>query len=425
MIGLIVSAGWWHWLLAREFGNPVFPLLNDIFGSPDFPMVALGHDRFRVHGIVDALTLPFRMVEVRNWIYVENGAPDLRWAVLVLASVALVVRQIANREAARVAPEAGSSGERFVVWFFALATLFWVLTNANGRYAIPLMLLVGPIVYRALYAILKGSPRAIGLGLLLLVAQVVHASQTGNPRCLPVEWGDRWVEASIPGILKDQSFGYLTVGTEPSSFLIPFLNPDSSFANVSGLYSVDPDGPGADRVRRMIERLHGKLRVMFRREGGAPDDLTSAKVPAAINAALRPWRLEVDDSAVCNLIRVEARRHDTVPPAVSLSVQTCELVPAEAEAEAVAAERRRVARVSDLIHQACPLLFSPAGMYPVFLRGGWQVGFLNTDIVMYERQGRLSYSRYDFGPFDVDLGTVTDWEAGKGTVRCESLTRNW
>ncbi len=88
-LAVAVMAGPWLVTLAREFGNPVFPLFNAWFRSPYWPPVNLVSDRFTLDGVSAALAFPFRMIALDRSLYSENFAPDLRFAALLLLAVAL------------------------------------------------------------------------------------------------------------------------------------------------------------------------------------------------------------------------------------------------------------------------------------------------------------------------------------------------
>jgi hypothetical protein len=64
--------------LYREYGNPVFPLFNAWFRSPDFPSLSVSAERFAPKTVADALTFPLRIVSPEAMIYAEISAPDLR-----------------------------------------------------------------------------------------------------------------------------------------------------------------------------------------------------------------------------------------------------------------------------------------------------------------------------------------------------------
>ena len=57
-IAVALLAGPWFALLAHVFGNPVFPMLNGWFGSPDAPATSALSARFAPAGLADAALLP-------------------------------------------------------------------------------------------------------------------------------------------------------------------------------------------------------------------------------------------------------------------------------------------------------------------------------------------------------------------------------
>lgn len=53
VIGGVLAGGWWSFLLWRDFGNPVFPLFNGIFPSPELSSVNILDRQFIPHGWLD------------------------------------------------------------------------------------------------------------------------------------------------------------------------------------------------------------------------------------------------------------------------------------------------------------------------------------------------------------------------------------
>src|SRR5688572_16715839 len=99
-------AGPWLGALWREFGNPVFPLMNGWFRSPDALPFNMAAARFGLGGPLDWLAFPFRMITLDRHLYVETFAPDARFAALLLAGAALAVpalRRAQNPRALRAA----------------------------------------------------------------------------------------------------------------------------------------------------------------------------------------------------------------------------------------------------------------------------------------------------------------------------------
>src|SRR5688500_16123970 len=185
-LAVAALAGPWMVLMAREFGNPVFPLLNGWFRSPHAPAFNMESGRFAVRGLGDALAFPFRMVAPDRTLYAEITAPDLRFAPLMLAALAL--------------PFAGalSPTDRRVLGFFALALLSWLATSANGRYGIIVLLLAGPCLARLLERLLPLRPARIAMA-VLLIAQAAACSMVTAPRWFIADrWSRHWLPFEVP-----------------------------------------------------------------------------------------------------------------------------------------------------------------------------------------------------------------------------------
>src|SRR6185437_15501481 len=86
IVGFCVVAAPWALRLEAHFGNPFFPLLNGIFRSPEFTSAPLIDYRFIPISLFDALLRPFAMIAPRGMIHVEWAAPDLRYALVLLAA---------------------------------------------------------------------------------------------------------------------------------------------------------------------------------------------------------------------------------------------------------------------------------------------------------------------------------------------------
>src|SRR6185437_9521193 len=82
----------WSVHLERHFGNPLFPMLNTVFRSPQFPTGPMLDYRFIPSSLGDALRRPFEIVAPVNMVDDEFPAPDLRYALLlVIACVAALL----------------------------------------------------------------------------------------------------------------------------------------------------------------------------------------------------------------------------------------------------------------------------------------------------------------------------------------------
>src|SRR5437773_12063755 len=134
---LAAMAGPWLALLMREFGNPVFPLMNAWFQSPYAPAVNLVGERFAPPDLATALTFPLRMVALDRALYSETFAPDIRLAALLAASIVLPALAV-RRGAPQAAALRGTDWR--VLAFFGAGSVLWLATSANGRYGMIVLL---------------------------------------------------------------------------------------------------------------------------------------------------------------------------------------------------------------------------------------------------------------------------------------------
>ena len=409
-LAVTVLAGPWLSLLAREFGNPVFPLMNAWFKSTDWPAVNLVNARFSPRGFADALVLPFRMAALDRHLYSETFAPDARLAALLLAAIALPAARLRYA----LPPErALQSSDWRLVAFFATGWVFWVASSANGRYGLVLLLLAGLILARLVERLLPG--RAAGVLLAVLLAVQLATSLVASPtRWYNAEpWSRRWLPYEAPVRALHEPALYLSVEILPMAVVAPFLDPASAFVNFRGQHSLPSDAP---RLAALLERYRGHVRVLGRRlelVDGSPQ-------PAAVgayNAALRQlgyrvdtrdcftiaWRPEQDP-----LSRVVNRIALTLPSAEPLSVVSCGLRSAPRDPADIEAERRMSAVFTRIEHR-CALLRRQTAVTESF-GSGWLRHYNGLDARLEALGGQVVLEHFDSGEV-FDLGRVSDWQS--------------
>ena len=434
IVGYLIANGWWSYFLYQEFHNPFFPFFNEIFQSSDFSPAKLDHDRFKPTNMLDVLILPFRMAAFHSWIYVENNAPDIRPALLVLFGFVLAVKVLIKRLRASIEPTLSPNIElRIIMAFFFCSVALWLWTTGNGRYALPVLLLIGPLLTFSIYKALANEKQTLALASTVLILQTGHAWAAGNPRWAQAEWTPLWFEASVPKRLKESPHTYLSLGTSKSNSVIaPFLHPESTFVSLVGnSYAFRPDGAGNKRIREIIN-VHGKhLRMLITIPPGRHDP--TAKAFDTWDNSLAPWALKIIRSD-CEFLNITLGSDKSSPDALnnlkpanasSIPLLSCALEVGKGEDKETVRERKRLTLVFDRIEESCPLLFSPRGWHLTKLASGWQRTYLQSDIVVYAHHGRLSLSKYDFGPFDVDMGSIEEWESNRSKFVCERLPRPW
>ena len=411
-LAVAVLAGPWCVALFREFGNPVFPLFNAWFRSPYAPPVNLVSERFSPHGIVDALTLPLRMMTVGRSVYIETPAPDVRVAALIAAALALPLLRSAS-----ASPRALRLEDRRTFAFLAFAGVLWVLTSSNGRYGVVVLLLAGLCLARLVERMLPGGMARVLLGSLLAV-QLALCFSAAAPRWFVADsWSRHWLPYQAPARAVREPALYISVEILPMAVVAPFLHTGSSFVNLRGQHSIPSD---STKLAALVERYRGHLRTLGRDLG--PDVIAQPRQLATYDLQLQRLGLRVDprdcftiawrpddEDAVSRLAnRISFKSSDGEP----LSVASCALVRAPRDPALEAAERRASA-LFDRIEKACPALFHGQTAATDPIEAGWGRLYPGLDARLELRGEHLVLNRYYAGTA-VDLGKVADWGSGAG-----------
>ena len=450
-VGFLLVAGPWALRLWHEFGNPFFPMFNDLFRSPDFPSDLQGTtlERFLPGSVWDAMILPVRMLLPVSMIQAETASPDLRYAAL-LTLVVLWAARVAWRGLSPSRGAIGSvlrrggvrrgeirRGEIRATPLMALGVVFlvswclWLLTSGNGRYFLPGASIAGILVCGTLAAWLgrtRGRVMVLWLAVLLSL-QAAQIALGAAPRFISAPWSARWLEIRVPERYRQNAYFHLVLGPLSTAFLAPFVHPDSGFFNLSGGFEFDPDGPGSARVDRLLKASEGRVRMSTLMQTKTPDGRYRMPGLASLDNRLLPWGLRIDASD-CDSIGLDSGLSGLIVTGVDEGVRTfpdailsCAVVPA-APADRLRhdAERRRIEPVFDHLEQACPNLFKPRGLRAVGGDGRWTKGYGATDTTVSISGERIHYVSAMRDPNGVVVGSVADWIDAPGRLDCEGAS---
>jgi hypothetical protein len=422
LLAVAVLAGPWSWMLMSELGNPVFPLMNGWFKSPYAPAVNLGAERFAPPGFADALLFPFRMTMLSRALYVETFAPDIRFAALVVAVLALPMAPATRRKSEALAARALRAVDTRVLAFFALSAALWLGTSANGRYGLLVLLLGGLCFVRLAERLLPERP-ALGVISLVLFVQLAMSIIAAPSRWFIAEpWSYRWLPFDVPERARREPALYLTVEVLPMAAVAPFVNPASAFVNLSGQRSLAPDSP---RLLSLLKRHRGHVRVLGRSlqlDSGKPlagEVAYYDKILRRVGYQIDPddcyaigWRPDSADL----LSRAANRLAGDFPPHESLAMTSCALHPVERDPGEVGAERR-ISALFDRVEKSCPHLFHGETAVTDPLREGWGRYYGAFDARLEAHGEHVILNRYRAGTA-VDLGRTSDWERGDLPAAC-------
>ncbi len=439
----LAVAGPWAWRLEQAFGNPFFPMLNDLFRVPGFtteavrgpaappgsPVDAVARlfnamrdPRFLPSSLAEALARPIEMLRPRRLIHTETMAADARYAGLLLLSALGLAAWVWRRRGAAVPVVPGGRVFACLGASFAISWIVWLAISGNSRYFLPMACIAGVLLAAGLHRVFAAAPRALGYSLAaVLGVQGLLMSHAADFRWNAQMWGGPWVQATIPLRLQTEPQLYLPMDPQSQSFLLPSLAPGSGMLGINS--GITPDGPGGQRARALIDANLPRLRMLKLVQVLEADGRPVAPAAATYDDPLRRFGLRVD-TGNCEYISYKGNP-DVIERAGPRSgardqvyLHTCGVVPGPAPAEADL-ERKRIADlVLDRVEDACPEFFPPRQR--TTLRSGaiWRRNFADTAIWVND-EGFVRFVDLIRGGGDiVGLGREEDWIRSPQKLTC-------
>lgn len=250
-IGAVVTGGAWSVMLWREMGNPIFPLFNAVFQSPELVPMNIMDWQFMPKGFLDALAYPF------YWLVGDNRSSeypfrDARFAVAMVLIAAGIGRSVIA--CARIFTQ---RDVQFLL-FFIVSYAAWLGVFSIQRYAIVLELLCAPLIVLLIARCLVGQPGSSATGTLSLRVNAAMAA-TAVLIALwsqPGDWFRRpWSNIFNPAIPQPlhQAADYFIVD-KPIAYVAPQLAPQSRFFQIADIaLPIMPDGKFDRRIRAALK----------------------------------------------------------------------------------------------------------------------------------------------------------------------------
>jgi hypothetical protein len=444
--GLVISAPW-AWRLEQAFGNPLFPMLNDVFNPPAFakaadaavvsqvsPMEgvvrlfnAMRDPRFLPSSFGEALARPFEMLQTRRLIHTETMAADSRYVSLLLLPVLGLAVLAWRRWHGATAPTAPTDlpGRRAFVCLavaFTISWVVWLAISGNSRYFLPVACVAGVLLAAGLHRIFADAPRAFAYSLIVVFGiQGVLLWQSADFRWNPHGWNGPWVQATIPQRLQTEPYLYIPMDPQSQSFLLPLLAPGSAFLGlISG--GITPEGPTGRRARALIDGNLTRLRMLKLVRMVESDGRPVAPPASTFDHPLRRFGLSVD-TGDCDYITYKGnadvieRSGPRSGPRDQVHLYTCRVVSAVGMTEVELQRKRITDIVLDRVEDACPELFPPRG---ASLRSGsiWRRNYADV-VIWVNDEGFVRFADLIRGGGDfVAIGREEDWLKSPPKLTC-------
>lgn len=436
VVVFILAGGLWAAWLWQRFGNPTYPLLNQIFHSPLAPHGATVGMRFLPRSGWDWLLRPLQMVQFKPYITVEGFAPDARPALALLATLC-----VAAAVTWRQGPKRWLQGSTWLradvqlALFLATTYGLWMLTSGNARYAIAWFLLAGVMVVRAVQLLSSGRAAAMALLVLLCVQLYAFPGTGGQLRLMGSQpWSNGpYVKLDVPAVLIEKPFLHLSLGIQSHAGLAPYLNAEGAFVNLRGQMSIPNEGPLAERLQQQLNRWAGRTRFLFapRFKPGTPN--FAAAVEADNWLLSRRYGLRIDTQD-CHMIRilgfsVEASSvvdQQAAPSSDNMSVRrllSCAAVEDRIDDPQFESDLARAAQVFDLLEANCPAPFGPHPLTTEAAPNTFWRTYMNSSAVIEISKANGVMASYHRAWNPIYLGTPEEVIQNQGKDACTAWNK--
>lgn len=440
--GFVIISAPWSIRLEEHFGNPLFPLMNGVFRSPDFSTAHMVDYRFIPVSLGAALWLPFALIAPQGMVDVEWFAPDMRYALLLVAAVAALVIWVWKRtrpKADQPSLPAADSAARIRAALgcaFAADWIAWLAASGNGRYFIPMACVAAVLGIGLVFRLCANYPKLRNYLLIALFAVQLYQLHVGTEYPARLSWASApWFQVEMPQRLVSEPALYFVLGSQTDSFLADYLAPGSGLVNLEGTYTLGPSGANGKHIRSLIQRYSPHLQVLvrdIRREAGRGAAFGDAD---NTNDALEPFGLRVDTSRCEQIlvrgmpplpvILVDDRTSGKKPPPPSDAAYffSCQLVPGQLRDPGLIPSERSAELAFDHLEDACPALLQPARPAS-YLRTDkkygytWVRRYTNTDMAAWTKGGWLYFQRLIGGGQQGVAGRESVWDKASLPVTC-------
>ena len=248
-VGALATGGAWGLMLWREMGNPIFPMFNAVFRSPELVPMNIMDWQFLPRGLLDALAYPF------YWLVGDNRSSeypfrDARFAVATVLIVLGIGRGLVTRT------DIFTRRDTQFLLFFGVSYAAWLAVFSIQRYAIVLELLCAPLIVLLIARFMAGAPGSPR-------SAYFAAPECGDARRCPrhraVVSTGRLVPPPLVQSVQAGDFEIARAARELSSarqaagLIAPLLPPQSRFYLIADIaLPIMPDGRFDRRIRAAL-----------------------------------------------------------------------------------------------------------------------------------------------------------------------------
>lgn len=286
VLAFVAIAGHHMLTLWRDFGNPAFPLLNDIFQSPYYDAVSIRDDQFLPRGAWQLLAYPLYWTQTTIYLVLEMSFRDWRAAmayVAIIVAIVVAVVRASGTSSRHAAPQV--RGVSLLFAFLIVSYLVWALAFGNYRYAVTLEMLTGIAILAAIVATLRDHGLSLGVA---AAALVVVLATTVYPDWGRRNYDGRYVDVEVPPL---PSRSVVLVATdEPAAYFIPFAEPSAQYLGIENNFLLLSQDNRMVRAISALMRAPGRAKFIVSEGGFDAEHLNAILTHFGLKLAASPCR---------------------------------------------------------------------------------------------------------------------------------------
>lgn len=248
LLGFLMAGGWWGWHLWHAYGNPIFPIANNLFHSPLAPAEPLNDKIFLPKSWTDAFTHPWHWLIGDRTPGAEIPIRDPRYMIGLVASLAVL--PLSALRGAGVA--AKGEGALLLSLFLLLSYIIWLPLFGILRYLLVVEMLGGVMLLALLLSLPRLSPKAVVTILFVGLFCTIGWTRSANWGREPFT-GDWFGVTGIAEVHRPGTL-YIMPDGAPLAFMIGLFPDDARFAHIGGNLPLDPAHGLGPRVMQMIRQ---------------------------------------------------------------------------------------------------------------------------------------------------------------------------
>lgn len=247
-LGVLLTGGFWMWVMSWQFGSPLFPFMNRLMGSPFAPLSNFADLRFMPRDTMQWIFYPFYWLSPQGLV-TEPLMRDGRMAagMMALCSLALAggLRRVAGEP-----PDTSIQARRLmlVATYWLVAYVVWLRLFSVYRYIIPLEMLSGILVVAVLARLAPPWPRHLALSFTVCLALSLGVTVPNWGR---TPWSDSYFGVNTSR-LERYAGATILMWDFPQGYLPPLFPRSATFVRILTNWGMTEEDLMFQRARESI-----------------------------------------------------------------------------------------------------------------------------------------------------------------------------